>query len=289
MTLPALFTSLRSRIDEQLLLNLPTSDDVLAQAMRYSVCNGGKRIRPMLVYAVACGHGVDVALADQAACAVEYIHAYSLVHDDLPAMDNDALRRGKPTCHIAFDEATAILVGDALHSLAFECITKTSISAVKIVKMSQVLSHAIGHQGMAGGQSLDLAATGKSLTLENLAEIHHKKTGALLVASITLGTLISGCDDRTTQQLVKFAEHVGLAFQIQDDLLDVHGTTEKIGKTVGSDQALNKPTYAKFYSAESGVVIVSELFAQGRAALHNLPLDTKWLLALADYLEMRTY
>ncbi|MBX9585781.1 MAG: polyprenyl synthetase family protein [Gammaproteobacteria bacterium] len=210
------------RINKRLDEILPAVDENpqhLHRAMRYATQLGGKRIRPLLVYATGDGLNAPLTQLDLAACAVELIHAYSLVHDDLPAMDNDDMRRGQPSCHKAFDEATAILVGDALQSLAFEILSESN--GPHQLKMIQVLAKASGSRGMVGGQSLDLIAINKTLSHDEIKNIHHLKTGALIVASIQLGALSSPeCDPSLFNQLSEFAEHLGLAYQIQDDIFD---------------------------------------------------------------------
>ncbi len=210
------------RINQRLDEILPSADEnphQLHRAMRYATQLGGKRIRPLLVYATGDGLNAPLTQLDRAACAVELIHAYSLVHDDLPAMDNDDMRRGQPSCHKAFDEATAILVGDALQSLAFEILSEGD--GPHQLKMIQVLAKASGSRGMAGGQSLDLIAINKKLSHDEIKKIHQLKTGALIVASIQLGALSSPeCDPSLFNQLSEFAEHLGLAYQIQDDIFD---------------------------------------------------------------------
>ncbi len=220
----------------------------LQEAMRYSVIGGGgKRVRPVLVYAAGSALHVDLNKLDGLACAVEMIHAYSLVHDDLPAMDDDDLRRGRPTCHKAFDEATAILAGDALQALAFEVLAKDenmNCDADTRLQMIKLLADASGSIGMAGGQAIDLAAVGQQLNLEQLENMHQLKTGALIRASVLLGAMASPDTSETQlQQLSEYAHYVGLAFQIQDDILDVTGDTETLGKPQGSDEQQNKPTY----------------------------------------------
>jgi geranylgeranyl pyrophosphate synthase len=216
----------------------------LHEAMRYSVLGGGKRIRPMLAYAATVALGAPVARADAAAAAVEIIHAYSLIHDDLPAMDDDDLRRGKPTCHVAFDEATAILAGDALQALAFEVLAGADCADGTRVEMLRRLAAACGAEGMAGGQALDLAAVGQQLTLAELERMHVHKTGALIRASVALGCLSSGkAGDGILAPLERYGHSVGLSFQIRDDILDVEGDTEVIGKQRGADAARDKPTY----------------------------------------------
>ncbi|MFM1891017.1 MAG: hypothetical protein RLZ44_94, partial [Pseudomonadota bacterium] len=219
----------------------------LHAAMRYATLGDGKRIRPVLVYGAGRALGVDPARLDGAACAVELIHAYSLVHDDLPAMDDDALRRGRPTCHMAFDEATAILAGDALQTLAFQVLCRDpqpDLEPAARLAMLDTLAQASGSRGMAGGQALDIAAVGRQINLAELENLHIHKTGALIRASVRLGTLAAPA---ATAEQVKALDHyakcIGLAFQVQDDILDVAGNTATLGKTGGKDAAADKPTY----------------------------------------------
>jgi geranylgeranyl pyrophosphate synthase len=218
----------------------------LIEAMRYSTLAGGKRVRPVLVYATGEALGASMEVLDAPAAAVELIHVYSLVHDDLPAMDNDDLRRGRPTCHRAYDEATAILVGDALQARAFEVLAQGpgSITASARLDMLRVLADAIGTRGMAGGQAIDLEAVRQVLDEPALERMHRQKTGALIQASVMLGAIASGnlnAAERTA--LAEFGAEIGLAFQIQDDILDVEGTTQSLGKRAGADADLVKPTY----------------------------------------------
>jgi len=228
---------------------LPTPDQLPQQlhaAMRYSVLGGGKRLRPTLVYAAAAALGVDDPELDLPAAAVEIIHAYSLIHDDLPAMDDDELRRGKPTCHIAFGEAEAILAGDALQALAFEVLARDCHWSPRAqLAMLRLLANACGSLGMAGGQAIDLAAVRQQLSLEQLERMHRYKTGALIRASVLLGALAAGCEESSAPfaALARYGHELGFAFQIQDDVLDVLGDTEIIGKPQGSDSARGKPTY----------------------------------------------
>lgn len=213
--------------------------------MRYSVLDGGKRLRPLLVYATGSALGAELAVLDAPAVAVEMIHAYSLVHDDLPAMDNDALRRGKPTCHVAFGEAMAILAGDALQALAFEVLARApGLSASRRLALTGVLAQACGSRGMAGGQAIDLAAVGVVLDEAGVRRMHRYKTGALIRAAVLMGASSAGVrrgNDRVA--LDAYGRHLGLAFQIQDDILDVEGDTATLGKTQGKDQQHAKPTY----------------------------------------------
>ena len=219
----------------------------LHEAMRYAVLGGGKRVRPVLVYATGLALGIAEDRLDGPACAVELIHAYSLVHDDLPAMDNDDLRRGKPTCHRAFDEATAILAGDALQALAFHLLAHDASMATGAearVRMIETLASAVGSRGMAGGQAIDLAAVGQQLNIAELEDMHIHKTGALIRAAVGLAALSTpDLDGETMRRLDHYAKCVGLAFQIRDDILDVEANTEVLGKRQGADIALNKPTY----------------------------------------------
>jgi geranylgeranyl pyrophosphate synthase len=218
----------------------------LLEAMRYSTLAGGKRVRPVLVYATGEALGASLEVLDAAAAAVELIHVYSLVHDDLPAMDNDDLRRGKPTCHRAFDEATAILVGDALQARAFEVLANAPavIPAAARLEMLRVLADAIGTRGMAGGQAIDLEAVKQHLGKPELERMHRQKTGALIQASVLLGAISAGLQDLTQRAaLAEFGAEIGLAFQIQDDILDVEGSTAALGKRAGADADRIKPTY----------------------------------------------
>jgi farnesyl diphosphate synthase/geranylgeranyl diphosphate synthase type II len=226
----------------------------LLEAMRYSTLAGGKRVRPVLVYATGEALGAPLELLDAAAASVELIHVYSLVHDDLPAMDDDDLRRGRPTCHRAFDEATAILTGDALQARAFEVLAQASpaIAAGARIDMLRVLANAIGTCGMAGGQAIDLAAVKQTLDEAALERMHRQKTGALIQASVLLGALSAGLSDEAERAaLAEFGAEIGLAFQIQDDILDVEGNTSTLGKRAGADAELAKPTYPSVLGLEA--------------------------------------
>ena len=223
-----------------------THPATLHEAMHYSVMDGGKRIRPTLVYASGQAAGATPQSLDRAACAIELIHAYSLIHDDLPAMDDDDLRRGKPSCHRAFDEATAILAGDALQSLAFQILAsdaQSTVSEVTRLRMIKTLALAAGSRGMAGGQAIDLAATKQQLNIAELEDMHIHKTGALIRASVVLGALCSPSSAQADiEKLDHYAKCIGLAFQIRDDILDVEGEAETLGKNTGMDQRLEKST-----------------------------------------------
>ncbi len=246
----------QSRVNSVLEQHLPGQNGVaprLFRAMHYSVFNGGKRIRPVLVYATAQALNAPFSKCDNAACAVELIHTYSLIHDDLPSMDDDDLRRGKPTCHIAFDEATAILAGDALQALAFEILVDDTSPGIPENKLKMIaqLAHASGAHGMVAGQAIDLASVGARLTLDELKQMHRHKTGALIAASVNLGALAAGnASQQQRRALQKYAECIGLAFQIKDDILDVEGDTATLGKQQGADVANGKPTYTSILGLE---------------------------------------
>ncbi len=247
-----------------------THPATLHGAMRYSVMDGGKRIRPTLVYAAGQAAGATPQSLDRAACAIELIHAYSLIHDDLPAMDDDDLRRGKPSCHRAFDEATAILAGDALQSLAFQILAsdaQSTVSEVTRLRMIKTLALAAGSRGMAGGQAIDLAATKQQLNIAELEDMHIHKTGALIRASVVLGALCSPSSAQADiEKLDHYAKCIGLAFQIRDDILDVEGEAETLGKNTGMDQRLEKSTYPS--------VIGLDAARQRAAELHTEAIDS---------------
>ena len=253
--------------------------------MDYSL--GGKRIRPFLVYAVGEMFGVEKSQLDNAAGAIESIHAYSLIHDDLPAMDDDDLRRGQPTCHIAFDEATAILAGDSLQTFAFELIGQAPQSAEQRLEMIQCLAKASGYQGMCGGQALDLAATDKHVSLAQLEKIHRLKTGALICAAVELGAIAANASQTHRELLNTFAQNIGLAFQVHDDILDVIGDTETLGKPQGSDEAANKSTYPALLGLESAQEKAKQLIEQAISSLQALPFDSTLLQAFARYIIAR--
>ena len=257
----------------------------LHRAMRYAVLGGGKRLRPLLVYASAHALGEHGPALDTAACAVELIHAYSLVHDDLPAMDDDALRRGRPTCHIQFGEAMAILAGDALQALAFEILANPPgppDPAIGIA-MLRALGRACGAEGMAGGQALDLAAVGQALNLAELEHMHACKTGALIRASVQLGALLAGGDAGTMRALDHYAHAVGLAFQVRDDILDVEGEAAVIGKTAGKDAAAGKPTFPSVIGLDASRARLRELTDRALTAIEPLHPHASLLAELARY------
>lgn len=262
----------------------------LRDAMKYGLLLGGKRVRPFLVYATGKMLGAEMLALDYAAAAIESIHAYSLIHDDLPAMDNDELRRGQPTCHIAFDEATAILAGDALQTFAFEILTQApSLSAEQKLQLVKVLAQASGVQGMCLGQSLDLISEHKQVNLDELELIHRNKTGALLTVALKMGFICSPHfeNKELEQQLERYSQAIGLAFQVQDDILDIEGDSAEIGKPVGSDLGLDKSTYPKLLGLEGAKQKAQELYQTALHELDNLPFDTTALRALAEFIVNR--
>ncbi|MGC9404315.1 (2E,6E)-farnesyl diphosphate synthase [Vibrio genomosp. F10] len=266
---------------------LPHQDSTLINAMRYGLLLGGKRARPFLVYATGQMLNCEQAGLDTPAAAIECIHAYSLIHDDLPAMDDDELRRGQLTCHIKFDEATAILTGDALQTLAFTVLAEGELSSVaeaQRIKMIQALAQASGAHGMCIGQSLDLEAESRQVTLEELEEIHRNKTGALIKCAVRLGALSAGKEGiAILPQLDKFADAIGLAFQVQDDILDVIGDTETLGKPQGSDQELNKSTYPSLLGLDGAIDKAHTLLNEALQALKEIPYNTELLEEFARY------
>lgn len=283
----------RARVDAELdrCLTRESASARLQEAMRYSVLGGGKRIRPALCLAAAnaLGQPGDTALAP--ACAVELIHAYSLIHDDLPAMDDDDLRRGRPTAHIAFDEATAILAGDALQALAFGLLAEARGLPDSVrLKMVAELARASGHRGMVGGQSIDLESVGQTLTLAQLETMHRRKTGALIEASVRIGALTAPTvDDAALAALTRYAEALGLAFQVQDDLLDIEGDTTVIGKPQGSDAARAKPTYPALLGVAGARKHLAHLLETAQLSLQPFGREAEPLRAMADYVVARTH
>ena len=260
----------------------------LSAAMRYAVLNGGKRVRPALAYASCLACGGTFADADSAAGAVELVHCYSLVHDDLPCMDDDDLRRGLPTCHKAFDEATALLAGDTLQALAFVALTSSHLDSSQISRQVQKL--ALASANMAVGQALDLAGEGQQLSLAELEQIHKHKTGALIRASVIMGAIAAGCDDETTlNALDLYAAKLGLAFQVHDDILDVIGDTEKLGKQAGADAEHDKATYPALLGLTEAQSLAAQLHDEAVFALRPLGCRTNALIWLADFLVARDH
>jgi len=257
----------------------------LGQAMRYAVLDGGKRLRPLLVLAAAEAVGGNMQAALRAACAVELIHAYSLVHDDMPCMDNDVLRRGKPTVHVQYGEASALLAGDALQALAFELLTPDDGSVPEAVQaqLCRLLARAAGSAGMAGGQAIDLASVGLKLSEAQLREMHRLKTGALLQGSVLMGASCGALTTAERDALSTYGAAIGLAFQVVDDILDVTADSATLGKTAGKDAEQDKPTYVSILGLERSQRYAQELLAQALAALDASGLaDTRALRALAD-------
>jgi len=287
------FARCRDQVSADLEAWLPQTGQInspLHDAIRYSVLNGGKRIRPLLVYASADCYDLPATEVTPIAAAVELIHAYSLVHDDLPAMDDDDLRRGKPTCHIAFDEATAILAGDGLQTLAFQRLTEASaFSADQRLLMVQTLAHASGALGMVAGQAIDLAAVNQSLTLAQLEDMHNRKTGALIRASVELGAIAGAASSSEMTALQNYADAIGLAFQVQDDILDITANTQTLGKQQGADAALNKPTYPSLLGLEGARQKAGELYQEAMDAIAPFGKRAAHLQSLANYIIKRDY
>tara|TARA_R110001583_G_scaffold177418_2_gene332574 strand:+ start:77078 stop:77983 length:906 start_codon:yes stop_codon:yes gene_type:complete len=285
------------RIEQALSARLPdnnhlnqTTSNRLVEAMRYSSLSGGKRLRALLVYATGEALGVALEQLDAPASAVEMIHAYSLVHDDMPIMDNDDLRRGQPTCHKKYDDATALLVGDALQSLAFEILCENTLAPVQQCQMVKTLAQQSGVLGMAGGQAIDLESVGKTLTLDTLQAMHELKTGALIRACVRLGALAyAQIDTQTLAKLDKYAQCIGLAFQVQDDVLDLTADTDTLGKTQGADLALNKPTYPALMGLAAAQQKAADLIDQALVQLDELPFNTQALAALASFVVQRSH
>ena len=282
----------QSRIEHKLNHTLPSADlapKKLHSAMRYSALGGGKRVRALLCYAAAELCETDIAIADAAACAVELIHAYSLVHDDMPCMDDDDLRRGKPSCHKQYDDATALLVGDALQSLAFEILSKPQQvdNASQQMHMLHILAQASGSIGMAGGQAIDLASVGKALTQAELESMHQLKTGALIQAAVLLGAA-SGSKLQITAART-FAENIGLAFQVVDDMLDVEADTSTLGKTAGKDANSNKPTYVTILGLDVAKQHAQHLYTHAISALSPFGTNAHRLKELADFIMQRSF
>jgi farnesyl diphosphate synthase len=256
----------------------------LGDAMRYGVLDGGKRLRPLLVLAACEAVAGLREAALRAACAVELIHAYSLIHDDMPCMDNDVLRRGKPTVHVQYGQAQALLAGDALQALAFELLTPegTSVPASVQAALCRLLARSAGHAGMAGGQAIDLASVGRMLTESELREMHRRKTGALLQASVMMGAACGVPDATAEAALAAYGGAMGLAFQVVDDILDVTADSATLGKTAGKDAAQDKPTYVSLLGLDGSAAFAQELLAQALAALAGSGLrDTRALHELA--------
>ena len=284
----------RRRVDDTMLRLLPDGASPaprLAEAMTYSALGGGKRIRPILVYAACELAGGTAEQADVPAAAIELLHTYSLVHDDLPAMDDDDLRRGRATCHRAYDEATAILAGDTLHTLAFELLASAgSFSASQRVAMIRTLCRAAGAEGMAAGQMQDMLAEGQLLTLAALEEMHYLKTGRLITASLQLGLIASGREDVSlASALNEYGDAIGLAFQIQDDILDVTGSADVLGKSSGADEKMGKSTFPGLIGLDASHLRARQLCQQACAAIADRAAADSILPALARYIVERQH
>ena len=285
----------RERLEAYLDRLLPAAKappEKLHAAMRYAAIGAGKRYRAALVYATGTSLGASEESLDGAAGAIELIHAFSLIHDDLPAMDDDDLRRGKPTCHKVFGEATAILAGDALQTIAFEAMAAEpvpQIAPARRLQMLNVLARTVGSQGLAGGQAIDLDLVSKTATCETLATMHNMKTGALILAAVQLGALTATDDPESLQHLVRYAQPLGLAFQVVDDILDGTSDTATLGKTAGADRALGKPTFFSVLGEDAARQYAEEQGRQAIAALETVTFDTSLLEALAQFTLRRSH
>jgi len=294
-SLETFFADLRARMERALDARLPSADMEpvhLHRAMRYGTLDGGKRLRAALVHASGRAFGAAPDALDVPACAIEMIHAYSLIHDDLPAMDDDELRRGKPTVHIAFDEATAILAGDALLTSAFSILaTDPALTVSDAQRMAMIgnLAESAGSTGMAGGQAIDLAATGKDLDLESLKDMHSRKTGALIQSSVRLGALTAGVSNHDLKILDLYGHHIGVAFQIVDDVLDVEGDTVTLGKPKGSDQVSGKATYPALVGLEKSKILAREHHASALESLRPMGDNVDLLRQLAGFVLDRSH
>jgi len=292
-TLAEWMASVQAAVETTLARVLPPQSEApskLHEAMRYAVLGGGKRVRPLLVYAAGALGEPPASRLAHAAAAVELIHAYSLVHDDLPAMDNDVLRRGKPTVHVQFGEATGLLVGDALQSLAFEALAESGAPGHLSVAMLAILARASGSRGMAGGQAIDLASVGVQLSRDQLEQMHRAKTGALLGASVTLGALCAEVSDaQAVSALDGYSSAIGLAFQVVDDILDVEVDSAALGKTAGKDAAQNKPTYVSILGLNEAREFAEDLRQRAIAALAPFGARATRLQQLADFIVLRRF
>jgi len=295
------FEDYKSFIDDELqrtIHQLSDCDTTLAKAIHYSTLLGGKRVRPILVLLSAESFGVKKEHAKLPACAVELVHAYSLIHDDLPSMDDDDLRRGQATCHKAFDEATAILAGDALQTMAFELLTQDNhlynhnqFAANNRIKMIQTLARASGARGMVLGQTIDFESVGQNLTIKQLENMHKHKTGALIEASVMMGALCSSSEITSTEEaaLKHYAQAIGLAFQVQDDILDIVSDTQTLGKTQGADAALNKPTYPALLGLDGARKKLQSLHEEALTSLNKMTdRDTSKLAKISHFIVKRT-
>jgi farnesyl diphosphate synthase len=284
----------QARFEEVLRGLLPRAEIApqrLHEAMRYAVLDGGKRVRPLLAFAAGELAGADTARVDIAAAAVELIHAYSLVHDDMPCMDDDVLRRGKPTCHVQYDEATALLVGDSLQTLAFQLLAEHRLNddAARQLEMVKLLALASGSRGMAGGQAIDLASVGKSLTLPELEFMHIHKTGALIRAAVLLGAQCGSVSVEQLDRLDHFGKLIGLAFQVVDDVLDCEADTATLGKTAGKDADNDKPTYVSLLGIQGARDMAQRLHREALETLAGFGDEAQRLRELADFIVLRKF
>ena len=293
-TFPEWMAATQARVETALARHLPGPDSIPARlhdAMRYATLGGGKRVRPLLAFAAGELTGATPNTLDTVACAVEMIHAYSLVHDDLPCMDDDVLRRGRPTCHVEFDEPTALLVGDSLQTLAFELLASQPLGEPgRQLEMITLLAHASGSRGMAGGQAIDLGSVGKALNQPELELMHALKTGALIRASVLLGALAGNAlSAEERQNLDRFAKRSGLLFQVVDDILDCTASTATLGKTAGKDEAADKPTYVSLLGLDAARTYADELRSDALSALSIFGERAARLTQLADYICHRQF
>jgi farnesyl diphosphate synthase len=293
-TFPEWMAATQARVETALARHLPGPDSIPARlhdAMRYATLGGGKRVRPLLAFAAGELTGATPNTLDTVACAVEMIHAYSLVHDDLPCMDDDVLRRGRPTCHVEFDEPTALLVGDSLQTLAFELLASQPLGEPgRQLEMITLLAHASGSRGMAGGQAIDLGSVGQALNQPELELMHAMKTGALIRASVLLGALAGNAlSAEERQNLDRFAKRAGLLFQVVDDILDCTASTATLGKTAGKDEAADKPTYVSLLGLDAARTYADELRSDALNALSIFGERAARLTQLADYICHRQF
>ncbi|MEA3405318.1 MAG: farnesyl diphosphate synthase [Pseudomonadota bacterium] len=280
---------LKQQLEQQQSAN-PDIPQTLMEAMSYATLNSGKRLRPALIYAIGEALQTPLQQLDSAACAMELIHSYSLVHDDLPAMDDDDLRRGQPTCHIQYDEATAILVGDAQQTLAFELLsTDPLLSDNHKIQLIQLLTQASGINGMIGGQMIDIQSEGQTIELERLKTLHQMKTGALIKTSLLMGAAQSQRYAEITPLLISLGENIGLAFQVQDDILDIEGDSITLGKPQGSDLESDKSTYPKLLGLEQAKQYRDELIQNAKQQLQTLQIDSPFLAQLIEYIAKRNH
>lgn len=288
-------THYQQRVESQLsdtLQQLVTESvpHTLKEALLYATLNGGKRLRPALIYAIGEALNIPLEKLDSAACAMELIHSYSLVHDDLPAMDDDELRRGQPTCHIQFDEATAILVGDAQQTLAFQILAAdTKLSAEHRSQMVALLAQAAGINGMIGGQMHDIESENKTIELQQLKQLHLMKTGALITQALHMGACQSPNYGQIKESLQQLGQSIGLAFQVQDDILDIESDTETLGKPQGSDEALNKSTYPALLGMEAAKTYRDELITSAQQHYQQLGIESVFLSQLIEYIAKRNH